>query len=53
MVIDDDLRAALTDTAQRPLGGPLRAGTRRVPAAELHGLADAAVDTVLRAYGSD
>ncbi|MFH8786781.1 TetR/AcrR family transcriptional regulator C-terminal domain-containing protein [Streptomyces roseoverticillatus] len=39
------------------LSGPLEArsgpGTRRVPAAELHGLADAAVDTCLRAYGSD
>ncbi|MCL8013431.1 TetR/AcrR family transcriptional regulator [Streptomyces sp. AS02] len=39
------------------LTGPLefrsRLGTRRVPAAELRGIADAAVDAFLRAYGSD
>lgn len=39
------------------LTGPLEArsglGTRHVPTVELHGLADAAVDTFLRAYGSD
>ncbi|KUJ66884.1 TetR family transcriptional regulator [Streptomyces albus subsp. albus] len=39
------------------LSGPLEArsalGTRRVAPAELRGLADAAVDTFLRAYGSD
>lgn len=39
------------------LTGPLefrsRLGTRRVPAAELRGMADAAVDAFLRAYGSD
>ncbi|MEU0742953.1 TetR/AcrR family transcriptional regulator C-terminal domain-containing protein [Streptomyces sp. NPDC006134] len=39
------------------LTGPLEArsglGTRRLPAAELRGPADAAVDTFLRAYGSE
>ncbi|MFI5551951.1 TetR/AcrR family transcriptional regulator [Streptomyces sp. NPDC051738] len=39
------------------LTGPLefrsRLGTRRVPAAELRDIADAAVDAFLRAYGSD
>ncbi|WP_272902817.1 hypothetical protein [Streptomyces sp. BA2] len=30
-----------------------RLGTRRVPAAELRGTAEAAVDTFLRAYVSD
>ncbi|MDQ0605394.1 TetR/AcrR family transcriptional repressor of mexJK operon [Streptomyces canus] len=36
-----------------PLESRSRLGTRRVPAAELRGMADAAVDAFLRAYGSD
>ncbi|GAA2359450.1 TetR/AcrR family transcriptional regulator [Streptomyces violaceusniger] len=36
-----------------PLESRSRLGTRRVPAAELRVIADAAVDTFLRAYGSD
>ncbi|MCX5328603.1 MULTISPECIES: TetR/AcrR family transcriptional regulator [unclassified Streptomyces] len=36
-----------------PLESRSRLGTRRVPAAELRGIADAAVDVFLRAYGSD
>ncbi len=35
-----------------PLESRSRLGTRRVPAAELRGIADAAVDAFLRAYGS-
>ncbi|WP_030677634.1 TetR/AcrR family transcriptional regulator [Streptomyces cellulosae] len=36
-----------------PLESRSRLGTRSVPAAELRGMADAAVDAFLRAYGSD
>ncbi|MGX9885497.1 TetR/AcrR family transcriptional regulator [Streptomyces sp. NPDC002276] len=36
-----------------PLEARSRLGTRRVPAAELRVIADTAVDTFLRAYGSD
>jgi AcrR family transcriptional regulator len=36
-----------------PLESRSRLGTRRVPAAELRVIADAAVDVFLRAYGSD
>ncbi|MEU6680159.1 TetR/AcrR family transcriptional regulator [Streptomyces sp. NPDC046925] len=36
-----------------PLESRSRLGTRRVPAAELRAIADAAVDAFLRAYGSD
>lgn len=36
-----------------PLESRSRLGTRRVPAAELRSIADAAVDAFLRAYGSD
>lgn len=36
-----------------PLESRSRLGTRHVPAAELRGIADAAVDAFLRAYGSD
>lgn len=36
-----------------PLESRSRLGTRRVPAAELRVIADAGVDTFLRAYGSD